>query len=303
MLPNFIIIGAAKSGTSSIFKYLEQHPDICMSKTKETNHFAYMDGIPEYVYYGDSPGSLMTSITNFDVYKAQFNHHPKAKAFGEASPLYLYHTQAPGNINRAIPDVKIIVVLRNPVDRAFSHFLHLRRDGREPVSDFYQALELETERMKKGWFWDYFYKDMGLYTGQLKRYYELFDNKNIRVYLFEEFFRDNQRFMADLFRYLGLDLDSKVQTGTKHNISGLPKNRFLHSMLNQSNVIKSLLKKVIPTSPRQRLKQKLNRINLKKPKMEPETRRMLIKYFKKDILNLQALIQKDLSHWLGDSPG
>ena len=145
-IPNFIVLGAAKAGTTALYHYLGQHPEVCMSRTKETNFLALKDDPLDFRGPGDRDYITRFSVTTLDGYRDQFRGCGAKPAIGEASPLYLYSPKAPGLIGEVVPDAKLIVILRNPIDRAYSAFLHLVRDGRETVLDFGEALRLEDER-------------------------------------------------------------------------------------------------------------------------------------------------------------
>jgi len=128
-IPNFLIIGAAKSGTTSLYHALKQHPKIFMSPVKEPNFFALEGGELNYPQGTVDPRYLAQCITTKEEYNQQFEGVSNEIAVGEASPIYLYHPQAPVRIKNCLPNVKIIVILRNPIERAYSNFLHHIREG------------------------------------------------------------------------------------------------------------------------------------------------------------------------------
>ena len=140
VMPNFLVIGAAKAGTTSVYEYLKQHPQIWMSPLKETNFFALEGETLNFRGPGDQDYINRFSITKIEDYLNLFQGVSNQVAIGEVSPLYLYSLKAPERIRHYTPDTKIIIILRNPVDRAYSSFLHLIRDGREQIRNFAQAL-------------------------------------------------------------------------------------------------------------------------------------------------------------------
>src|SRR5581483_6498173 len=151
-LPSFLIIGAAKSGTSSVFAWLGQHPEIYTSPIKGPCFFAFDEGARVRVAGpGDQAVFDRHVVTDPVAYRRLFDGvTPAHRAAGEASVLYLYAPAAAARIARTIPDVRLIAILRNPVERAFSSFQHLRRDGREPLADFAEALRAEDARVAAG---------------------------------------------------------------------------------------------------------------------------------------------------------
>ncbi|MCW5935662.1 MAG: sulfotransferase, partial [Fimbriimonadia bacterium] len=155
-MPNFLIIGAAKSGTTALYFYIKQHPEVFMAKVKEPRFFAYEGGVPEWKGPLDAENNAWV-ITDKEVYTALFNDVSEEKVWGEASPIYLYSEPAPERIKNYAPDAKLVAILRHPIERAYSHYLHLIRDNREPLRDFGKALDLEPERMANGWEWSWHY--------------------------------------------------------------------------------------------------------------------------------------------------
>src|SRR5215210_1748036 len=154
MLPNFLVIGAGKSGTTSLYHYLRQHPDVYMSPVKEPLFFAAEGG---RIRFPGPDGRMISraanpgAVTRMKDYRALFAGVSGKKAVGEASPQYLYTPEAPLRIKHYVPEAKLIAVLRNPVERAYSAFLHRTRLGREPLADFSEALRQEDSRMREGW--------------------------------------------------------------------------------------------------------------------------------------------------------
>ncbi|MDY7015905.1 MAG: sulfotransferase, partial [Cyanobacteriota bacterium] len=156
VLPNFLIIGAAKGGTTSLYTWLAQHPQIYMTPVKEPNFFALQGENFNYPSGTVSQRYLDECVTNFEAYLEQFKAVNCEIAIGEASPFYLYHPQAASRIQQTIPDVKLIAILRDPVERAYSNFLHHIREGFETVEDFSQALQAEESRMRDRWWWGFY---------------------------------------------------------------------------------------------------------------------------------------------------
>src|SRR6056297_715161 len=173
VLPDFLVVGASKSGTSSIYHYLKQHPDIFLSdEQKEGRYFSRMKG--NFNGPGDS-GINEYIIPDIEHYRPLFNNHSNEKAVGDISPEYLYfHQQAIPLIKKILGDeTKIIIILRSPVERAFSGYMHFKRDKRESLS-FEEALEKEEERLNNNWIWAWQYKNSGLYYKQVKAYLDNF---------------------------------------------------------------------------------------------------------------------------------
>jgi hypothetical protein len=297
-MPNFLIIGAAKSGTTSLYHYLRQHPQIYMSPVKEPKFFALAGEKFDYRGPGDQEDMQHHSITNIETYHALFEKAFNQSAIGEASTLYLYSPKAAAQIRRYIPEAKLIAILRHPVDRAYSNFLYMVRRGNERLRDFTLALQEEEARIRAGWMPSWHYRQRGFYYTQLKRYFDIFSRDQIKVYLFEDLTTHPTGLMRNIFQFLGVDNTFTPNISTKHNISGLPKNEAWHNFFIGPNPIKTAFRPFMSAGLRRRVSAKLRNQNLVKPPLSPETRRQLIDLYRSDILQLQELIRRDLSQWL-----
>lgn len=300
-MPNFLIIGAAKAGTTALYSYLKQHPQIYMSPEKEPHFFAF-EG--EKLNFGGTAGRQewlnRAAITDIETYCKQFQKVSKEIAIGEASALYLYIPKAVERIKHYIPDAKLITILRNPVERAYSAFLFQIRDELEPITDFAQALEEEKIRINKNWVPIYYYQHMGFYYTQVKRYFDMFSQEQIKIYLYEDLSSNPMTILQDSFQFLGVDDTFVPNVSLKHNVSGMPKNKLLNTFLVKRHPIKSILKPFLPEALRKTLIVGLkNRRSLDKPPLlSIELRRQLIEVYRPDILKLQDIIKRDLSKWL-----
>ena len=219
ILPDFIIIGAMKSGTSSLYAYLSQHPQLYPSCKKEVHFF---DG-------GLNP-DIDTFVKGQAWYRAHFPLRSKlstdAKTF-EASPLYIFNPLAPQRIFDLVPSVKIIAVLRNPIERAISHYFHEKRKNREPLT-IYEAFQEEEKRLepiinrkdfKNRIFIDYSYKIRGLYKEQLERYLDYFSRQQILIISSEDLFSEPELTISRVLKYVEVDTVFKVKELRSHNVA------------------------------------------------------------------------------------
>lgn len=298
-MPNFLIIGTQKAGTTALYYYLKQHPQIYMSSLKEPHFFALEGQKLDFRGPHEQEEINSISVTDIEAYRALFQGVLDETAIGEASAMYLYSSKAPERIHHYIPDAKLIAILRDPAKRAYSSFSQMTRDGRESLTSFAQALQEEEKRIRHHWVPIYYYQQMGFYYTQLKRYFDTFGQDQIRVYLYEDLNTKPGSVLQDIFRFLGVDHTFAPDTSLRHNVSGIPKNKVLHTFLGNQYPIKSLFKPLIPERLRQRLVVSLQNLNLEKsPSLSPELRKQLVNVYREDILKLQDLIQRDLSEWL-----
>jgi len=291
MKPNFLIVGAAKAGTTSLYEYLRQHPDIFMPEWKELSFFI-----------GDPYGPLH-QIKKPQYYYKMFAKAHRQSAVGEASTGYLYDEQTPKNIKEKLGTLKIIIVLRNPVQMSYSLYNHQVRKEGETIPSFEAALAAEEGRrndqeFKKkcyGWHANYYYYNRGLYYNQVKRYIDTFVKDNVLVLLFEELANETVKVVQEAFRFLGVD-----QTFTPlikiHNPAGgvfsIPRfweDTGLFVKTFRFAFSKDLVKKIPHL---------LTNVGRKSPRpINPRTAQKLRKKFCDDICRLERLIGKDLSAW------
>jgi hypothetical protein len=219
-------------------------------------------------------------------------------AIGESSTTYLDSVTAPALIKEHVPDAKIIVVLRNPVERAYASFMHLRRDGAEPEADFRRALALEDQRVADKWSFLWHYKGRQYSYDKLKRFIDLFGHDKVRVYLYEDLKKDNAAVVTDVCRFLGVRDDFRVDTTMRHNVGGTPKNELFHKVLHWKGGLRSMMRRVLGARFSKLIKTKLKEANLERPEMPKGVRAELVDAFESDILRVQELIGRDLSPWL-----
>lgn len=295
-MPNFLIIGAAKSGTTSLYHYLAQHPQIFMSRVKEPGFFAMEGRAPDYRGPGDL-ASCRLGTPDLQSYCALFDGVRDEKAVGEASTAYLYLPPSAASIHRCAPEMKLIAVLRNPVERAYSNFLHMVRDGREPHRDFARALDAEAGRIRDNWHLLWHYRQVGFYAAQLKPYFALFGRERVKVYLHEDLTRADW-LVRDIFEFLGVDDGFMPDLSERLNVSGVPRSRMLHNFINKPYPLKLAFKRLLPRQWRGRFSARLYKRNLARPPLPGQVRAQLIEAYRDDITQLQEMLGRDLSSWL-----
>jgi len=303
-LPNFLLVGAMKSGTTSIYNYLKEHPQIFLPYKKEPKFFASSPFLkidnPKYNFQKICNSKPFSSI---DDYKNLFKDVKNEVAIGEASPhyLYTYETTIPV-IKKYLGDIKIILILRNPADRAFSAYKH-NRDYDPGAPHLYEelsfedALVVETERIKSSNLpMMFFYKSLGLYYDQVNDYKNNFTN--VFICTFEELKSDPLLLMKRIYSYLGVEDKFKPNIEIKYNVSSSKKMSYLQLGTNYT-IVKILLyylTKLVGNANLQKIANKI--LKEDKSTLDNNTKKLLIDEFRVDILKLEKLINKDLSHWL-----
>lgn len=299
ILPNFLIAGSAKCGTSSLHNYLAQHPEIFMSKRKEPRFFSsQVNPLPL-----KGPKDYRVEkwyVKTFPEYCQLFKDAGAHKVVGESSAdnLYFYKGTIPV-IKKYLGDPKIILVLRNPVKRSFSAYQHLVRDDREQLS-FEEGLQAEQERIDNNWELIYHYRAVSRYYEPVKAYLESFSN--VKVILNEDLAKEPQKALMEVFEFLGVDKNVPIKDKkTKYNMSGKPRSRWLHEFLFEGHPARNFLRPVvrffIPRNYRKSISLAVQQKNLVQMEINPQTAAQLKKEFAEEIEKLGKLINKNLSSW------
>lgn len=297
-LPNFLIVGAAKAATTSIHDYLKQHPDVFMTELKEPCFFTFYNEPPP-TFTTDRKVRFVHDITEYkNLFKESSISH---KVKGESSTPYMFfYKKTVENLKKILPntrDLKILIVLRNPIDRAYSQYMMKVRDVVEDLS-FEEAIKQEKNRIKSNAHFDFFYLKRGLYFNQVKHYMDNFEN--VKVVFYDDFKRDKDSFFSDILEFLALDY-MEFQTIKKKNVSGVPRVKFLNDFILSNLKVKRAIFHYLPDSIRHKInkvKKAIFELNIAKPpKMRTKTRENLKEFYKEDVTKLSRLLKKDLSYW------
>lgn len=295
-LPNFLIIGAAKSGTTSLHEYLGQHPQIYMSPLKETNFFAF-DGDRPNFGGPDADAFNRDCVYRMEDYARLFEGRTDEIAAGESSPRYLGAEGAASRIRRRIPDAKLIAILRNPADRAFSAFSMRKRDGWEPCATLDEAIADEPRRIEERWGGG-IYERHGFYAKLLRPYFEHFGRDQIRVYLYDDLVAAPDLLLDDLFGFLGVDRRFRPLTSQRLNVSGVIRNPVMRMIWTRTHPLQKAIRPLLPKAARERVSRFFVGLDKVRLPFAPEQRERLMDHYRDDIRQLEVLIGRDLSAWL-----
>jgi len=297
--PNFFIVGAPKSGTTAMYRYLKDHPDVFMPERKEAHFF----------------GSDMRSplfVDSLDRYLERFEPAQQQKRIGEAAIWYLMSECAAAEIKAFDPQAKIIAMLRNPADMIYSYHSQRLYNGNEDVEDFAQALRLEPQRQNGEHLpadphpvHGLIYHDIPKYYRQVERYFDVFGRENVKVILFDEFSADTAAVFSDTLDFLGVDNrytpTFRVVNPNRRIRSGRLKKFIYHP----PQALIRLARLLFPKHLRRKLVKGLVDVNtkpVKRKEMSLALRAELNDYYREDVRALGKLLDKDLlSLWLGDA--
>ena len=295
-LPTFLVIGAARSGTTALYLYLRQHPNVFMPRGRETNFFAFEGEALDF--RGPGAEFLNNSVVTLGAYCRLFADAPVGAAIGEVSPLYLYCPCTAERIRARLPGVRLIAILRNPIEQAYSHYLYARKEAVEPLDDFMAALDAQVDRRKARWQPLFQYVDFARYSVQLRRYFDRFPREQIRIFLYEDFASDPVRVVQEIFLFVGVDGSFVPDVSARVNAGGIPKSEWWQMLVMRPNPASKLVGNLLPTQTRRRVRDALSSMNTRRDRMPPGARERLRTELRGDIVALQRLIDRDLSSWL-----
>lgn len=291
--PDFIIAGVPKAGTTSLYYYLRQHPQIFLP--------AHPYKEPQFFIYAERPETISERekdkrIWRLKDYLELFKDARPGQAAGEVSAAYTtFYKNSVENIKKYVPhyrDIKIIIILRNPAERVYSHY-HMNIIAGYETEDFTKFVmdksePQENKRYIKGTF----------YYPQVKLFLDNFDR--VKIYLFDDLKKDPAGLVKDMFRFLGVEDSFVPDMAMKYNIGMIPKSKAFQHFLMQPNTFKKFLKLVLPKKVTEWVWYRAYGLNRgkAKPRMDEETKNALKEVFREDIIKLQGLIGRDLSAWL-----
>ncbi|RLD27263.1 MAG: hypothetical protein DRI75_09955 [Bacteroidetes bacterium] len=299
---NLFIVGAAKSGTTSLYNYLNQHPDVYFPNVKEPNYYAAIESEDSLVYKKPKENVFYHNkiIKDQDNYFSLYKNSYKYKIIGDASPSYLWDTNSSQKIYSDFPESKILIILRNPINRAFSHYLMNIKSGVEKEDDFFKALKRDENTHPKVWGDGkvMLYKELGMYYPQVNSYYDVFDKENIKVIIYEEFFEDTKKGMSSVLEFLEISDFNKneVDFDKVYNVYKSPNGKLSKTLLRHRTKF-NFIRRFTPNRLKYFLQNKILFKNSSKPKMGNEAYSYLLRAFQQDIMNLEGLLNRDLDGW------
>lgn len=279
--PNFYIVGVPKSGTTSLFYYLHTHPEVFVPKIKEPHFFS----VPEVrqTYYNT------TIVDNLKDYLKLYKNTKKEIAIGDFSTSYFHNSKSAERIKKFNSKAKIVILLRDPVDRAISHYLMDKNFGysKVPLVDILKFKEQYPQQYHE-------YIDLGFYSEGIENYYNSFGQSKVLILLSEELFKDPSKTMVKLLNFIGVNHDFNINFEEKHNQNREPIFRFIKKIRQSTMILKCF--NMLPLS----IKRVLKKFLFKAPSKNDLQQEKLIlkKMYKKDIVKTSQLIGKNLNDWL-----
>lgn len=294
MLPNFFIAGVSRSGTTSLYYYMQQHPEISFPALKEPRYFSSYNLTLPQMGPGDHTvdKKLITKWEDYEALYAQIEN----TFVGDASSEYLYnYEQVIPETKARLGDIPIILMLRNPVERSYSAYNNLIRDGRETHA-FGEAIDLEDQRISDRFDEMWHYKSVSTYSKSVRAFLENFSQ--VKVLIFEEFQENPSKSVVDVFEFLGAPPYLSLNTETAYSKSGKPKSKWVTALFGRNSRIGNTLRNTAFTLLGRTNVEKLGKHLMSETDgMPDDVRSRLQAHFASDIADLEKLLDKDLSIW------
>lgn len=295
-LPDFLIIGGYKCGTTSLLNYLGQHPRIYLPWLQEPNFFS--SGVDAKTHRSSKRPEMdrhgvyrRHRARTLEQYVSLFQDSPPDAVMGECSPEYLRSPRASSAIRSMLPNARLIAILRDPAERAFSDYQAFVRDGLE--HDTFENAIRRTPGAGPG----HQYVYSGFYAAQLRPYLALFPRDQIKVFLFEDLAKHGARVLQETFAWLGVDPSFQPDIGIVRNVSGRPRNAAVATAYRIRRRARPWLKPLVPSAVQRPVDAILTR-GLLRGHISPEARAELVRTYRTDILELEQILGRDLSDWL-----
>jgi hypothetical protein len=302
-LPDFFVIGAPKAGTTAVHAALARHPQLYLSPVKEPKFFL-CDGAPPARIHG--PGDAHSArewIWERDRYEALFDAAPAGKLRGESTAFSLYDPAAHDRMSALVPQAKLIAVVRDPVDRAYSNWMHLWSDGLEPIADFEAACEAECARITAGWGLFWHYRRLGLYGEQLEHLLTRFPREQVHVLRYRELVDDPQATLDGICAFLEIDASASIEVrdeNTRPFVRPGLKTQVVAPIVRAGASLGRHFPPRVWRHASIPLLWALHTNGVARPPLPRDTRRALVDYYTDDVRRLSAITGDDYSDWLGD---
>lgn len=294
--PTFLIVGAAKAGTTSVYHYLRQHPDLFMPASIKETFFFSSQSLKRFTGPGHcyAKEAIMSVSAYLDLFVAGREHTARGEAC--TAYLYFYHEAIPRIRAYLGTSTRILILLRDPVERAYSNYMHHVRDGLEPLS-FAKAIAASDARNRAGWWWGFQYVDVGRYFGQVKAYQEAFGQDQVLVVPYDALEANAVQVVQRMYRFLGVDDAFRPDTSRRYNVTGLPRAKTAHRLLTGVHPLQVFAKRMLPDSLRERLKDVYYQRAYRKPPLPDQVRRSLKNSYRCEMEQLQKIVDFDVSRW------
>lgn len=294
--PTFLVIGAARSGTTAITRFLGTHPDVFVTQPKEPHFFAFANAPVRFAGPGDDEKINRHIVSDPARYAALYRHSEELPHRGDGSVSTLYfHDRSIPTIERFAPGVKLVVLLRDPVERAYSSYLYLRSFGFERLRSFDEALAAEPERTAAGWHHMWRYRALSNYLDQLRPFVEAFGRERLHVVRSDRLWMEPDATMAELLRFLEVE-PFEFDTSAQVNRSGIPRHRARHRIVRvarRSRMVRAVAK--VATS--QRFREQLSVRQVQRPPLDPVLAAELREEFAGQLAELSCVLDVDLTDW------
>lgn len=299
MAPEFYILGTAKAGTTAVWSWLRSHPEVFLPKVKEPGYFAFEGKLAEPEQGPYDPNYTAEITTTCHEYGALYSECLDRMA-GDVSPVYLASPRVAAKLAAARPDARLIITLRDPVDRAFSQFCHHRRDGLEPLESFEDALLAEPQRALDGWSWAHQYAGLGDYADQIQRYKDVFPAEQILILDYDRLQTEPELCWKEICAHLGLSecpMPVNERMNATQGLKSVPSRPAVARQIAHPGLVQRLLKRVVPGAARKYIRRVLEGRQMPPPVLDAASREMLTSRYAPQRPRLESMTGQRFENW------
>lgn len=301
--PTFLVAGGARCGTTGLVEGLRLHPDVAVTDPKEPHYFALHRVGAAFTAPGDEHTINRVAVIDTEPYLALFpSAKPDGSAYaalgeGSVSTLY-YHEESIPEILRINPAMRIVVLLRDPVERAFSAYGYMRARGLEPEEDFLAAVARENERRMAGWHHIWHYTAMSRYAESVAAFQQAFGPEQLRVWYYDDLNRDYHATLSGVLEFIGVQVrEGDIGEVPRVNISGQPRSQVFHAVIKRATA-QPLVRSTVKRATSYRFREAVRRRALRSDDLPPAAREQLGPLFADDLARLRALLPQPWPPWL-----
>jgi hypothetical protein len=300
--PTFTVAGAGRSGTTGLVEGLKTHPGVFLTYPKEPHYYALHGRDADFRGPGDPATINRVAVTGRDAFLELFSGAADHLARGDGSVSTLYYAQrAVEEIRRINPDMRVVIILRNPVERAYSSYLYMRARGFEPCADPVEALEDEERRRADNWHHLWHYRQMSFYADGVRTLQDGLGRDQVGVYFYDDLSADYTATVSRVLRFLGLPAHpSEGRDVPRVNVSGTPRLALLQKAI-VAATRNEVVRRTVKNSTSFRFRERIRRSSLQRSAVPPAVEEALRGVYDDDLAELATLISGDVPPWLSAS--
>lgn len=301
-LPTFLVVGAGRSGTTGLVEGLRTHPGVFVTQPKEPHYFALHGQAPDFRGPGDAATINRVAVTDESAYLALFPDEHDYLALGDGSVSTLYYAdRSVAEIKRINPQMRVVAILRDPIERAYSSYLYMRARGFEPCDNMLDALADEARRRDERWHHLWHYEAMSYYAEDVATLQRELGRDHVGVWFYDDLVADFTATVSSVLRFLGLPPDAAEGSGVPRvNVSGTPRLEIVQRAI-AAATRNEPLRRTVKRTTSFRFRERIRTSSLRPSEVPPDVRQHFAGTFDADLATLASLVGGDVPTWVSEA--